>query len=58
MTDYRNHPISTQSLQVWCQGSPKENMYQECHKMAVVHGQDEDARHTAEANQWGYSEHH
>ena len=47
-------------LQVWHQGSPKQYMYQECHKRAVkavVHGQDEDARYTADASQWGSSEH-
>ena len=44
-------------LQVWCQGSPRQHMYQECHKSALVHGQDEDTRHAADASQWGHNKH-
>ena len=36
-------------LQVWYQGSLKQYMYQECHKRAMIHGQDEDVRCAADA---------
>ena len=59
-TQYSGNVLCTDGrmmLQVWHLASPKQHMYQECCKWAMVHGQDEDARHTADTSQWGYNEH-